>query len=158
VKARFLRWIERVIASIRRRLPGGGSDVPDVPAPPAPPADGMPDAGRPGDYRAGFLWKPVGDHDRPAVALLPPAFTHRTKRVMQMVHDGALIETAARAHNYAVQPNGNREHYRWRMQGRHYRGPMRLAVVTLDGNEWSWTVLRPGERADGAIVPEVRRG
>jgi len=130
---------------------------PTPPTPPQPPpADGMPDANNPGAYKAGFLWKPVGDHDRPAVALLPSAFTHKTRKVMAMTRGGTLIETAARAHNDAAQPNGNREHYRFRHKGATYGGPMALTVETQDGKAWSWTVPNPGQRYDGAITPTVK--
>ena len=49
-----------------------------------PPSGSTPNANRPEDYRVGGLWKPIGDDDRPAVFLVPPAFTHKTDKLMVM--------------------------------------------------------------------------
>jgi hypothetical protein len=157
---RLMRNIQRWIDELRGKdKPDPQPEPPAPPAPPAPqpPSGAMPDASNPGAYRTGFLWKPVGDHDRPAVALLPAAFTHKTRKVMRMIRNGSVVETANRAHSDQVQPNGNREHYRFKRRGGEYAGPMTLQVETAGGNTWSWTVPKPAERYDNKITPEVRR-
>lgn len=159
-----MKWIDSLVAKIKAEIQRlkDKIDPPDVEPPvtpdepPATPDPGaMPDASKPANYRAGFLWKPVGDDNRPAVALLPSAFTHKTTKRMEMLRGGSVIETASRAHNTEVQPNGNREHYRWKRQGNQYTGPIVLRVETLDGNKWSWTVPYPSDRYDGKITPTV---
>ncbi len=145
--SRVIRNIQRIIDRLR------GKDDDDYPASSDP---DMPDPRRPEAYRTGFLWKPIGDHNRPAVALLPSAFTHKTARVMVMARNGGEVERAGRAHNDHIQPNGNREHYRFRRQGASYAGPMDLTVETNDGNFWTWQVRSPAQRHDSSITPSVR--
>ena len=159
-----MKWYDSLVAKIKAEIQRlkDKIDPPDVEPPvtpdepPATPVPGaMPDASKPANYRSGFLWKPVGDDNRPAVALIPSAFTHKTTRKMEMLRGGSVIESASRAHNTEVQPNGNREHYRWKRQGNQYTGPIVLRVETLDGNKWSWTVPYPSDRYDGKITPTV---
>ena len=159
-----MNWLEKIVAKIKEaiqrlkdKIDPPEAEPPVTPAdPPATPDPGaMPDASKPANYRVGFLWKPVGDGGRPAAALLPSSFTHKTTRKMEMLRGGSVIETSSRAHNTEVQPNGNREHYRWKRMGNQYTGPIVLRVETLDGNKWSWTVTYPTDRYDGKITPTV---
>lgn len=160
-----MKWYDRLRAKIKTAIQRlkDKLDPPEVeppvtpePSPEPTPAPGaLPDASKPANYRAGFLWKPVGDGGRPAVALLPSAFTHKTTKRMEMLRGGSVIETTTRAHNGDTMPNGNREHYRWKRQGNQYTGPIVLRVETLDGNKWSWTVPYPSDRYDGKITPTV---
>jgi hypothetical protein len=73
---------------------------------------------------------------------------------MTLSHGGTVIEAANRAHDDKVQPNGNREHYRFKKRGSQYPAGV-LASVVCDGHEWTWKVTTPGQRS--SAVPTVRK-
>jgi hypothetical protein len=162
-----MNWFEKLINSIKKRLnpKPKPEPVPPTPEPPKPEPtkpdpiapSPMPNPDKPADYRRGFLWKPIGDGGRPAVCLLPSSFTNNTDKRMVMMRGGTVLETSSRAHGDGEQPNGNREHYRWRQQGQNYQGPIDVSVKTKDGVTWTWRVSNPAIRNDGVITPTASR-
>lgn len=126
-------------------------EEPDTPPQPKP----MPNPETPEKYRRGFLWKPIGDGGRPLVVLLPSDFTFNTTKRMSILHKGAVVETSSRAHNGAVMPNGNREHYRFSKRGESYPSPMDVQIQTTSGVTWNWRVVNTAARNDSNITPTV---
>lgn len=135
--------------------------VPEPTPEPVEPTPGpMPDPNRPDAYRRGFLWKPVADGGRPLVVLIPSAFSHNTTKIAQLRKDGQVIESSRRHNNLRDDgkfPNGNREHYRFRLQGEQYAGPVDVVVETTNGVRWVWTLGNTAARNDGNITPKVKR-
>lgn len=159
-----MNWLEKIVAKIKEAIQRlkDKIDPPEV-EPPVTPADppatpdpgAMPDASNPGAYRAGFLWKPESESNGRLAVLIPSAFTHRTNKLGELVHGGQVIENTTRAHNDAVQPNGNREHYRFDRAGGQYPANVQFSITTLDGAKWYWLIPSPSQRYDGKIAPTV---
>ena len=95
----------------------------------------------------GFVWKPYGEHTNRLVVLIPQEFTRKTMRIMTLTESDGTIERSNRAHDSNPQPNGDREHYRFRKAGENYRGPVTLHIVA-DGIDWEWTIPNPARRYD----------
>ena len=100
----------------------------------------------------GFVWKPVSEHGR-LVVLLPTEFTHKTSRRMLLRAADGHEQWSNRAHDSATQPNGNREHYRFRRQGGNYAGPVTLSIEA-EGIDWYWTIPDPARRYDN-LLPSI---
>ena len=97
----------------------------------------------------GFVWKPVSDHGK-LVVLLPVEFTHKTSRRLLLRAADGHEQWSNRAHNDKVQPNGNREHYRFNRKGGNYRGPVTLAIEA-EGVTWQWNIPDPARRYDNLL-------
>jgi hypothetical protein len=163
-----MNWLQKLIETIKRLIADWKPEKPEPtptptptpdpapapqPDPPSPPpASNPPDPSRPEKYKSGFLWKPIGDGNRPLVVLLPSAFTgHTGKRA-------TLTESNGTAHvaSIAGQPaNGNREHYRYARPGGGYASPATISV-SASGKTWTWTIPNTSNRYDGNLTPGVR--
>jgi hypothetical protein len=77
-----------------------------------------------------FVWKPIGDNTRRAVAVLPSGLSGRTQRVELIDSKGNVVEVA----KFRSFGNGNRGNWDFRQQGPAYRG-LTLRVVTDDNKE-----------------------
>lgn len=146
------------ICGVKWTVPPPLPPVPDPPAPdpdpepPTPPVDpaAEPDPSKPGNYRDGFLWKPVNESGGPLVVLCPPAFTGHIK-AFWLEKDDQRIETGLGSGVF----NGGRYHVRYSRQGAAYPAGVEFHVLTDGGVDWYWTIPRPGSRYDGQIVPSV---
>jgi len=95
--------------------------------------------------RRGFIWKPISDNTGKPVVILPPRFSHKTRRLTVNGERIALDKIA----------NGYREHYRmWQ----HYTNLVTVQAEASDGEggawyRWTWIVSDPSQRNDSTITP-----
>lgn len=134
-------------------LPPQPDPEPPQPEPepnPDPPSGGAPNPDKPGDYRAGFLWKPVSENRDKLVVLIPKAFTGHSRK------DGLLYSSSGiERGSYSGVANGDREHYRFSKAGGSYPSEVEFRV-SCGQHLWCWRIPRPAERYDGKITPTVR--
>lgn len=85
----------------------------------------------------GFLWKPVGDHSRCLVVLLPPQYSKQPVAAVYITNNkGDLVEGGA----YTGIGNGNRRHYRFTQPGHKYGGDVRVVAEITDADTVHWVI------------------
>ncbi|MDD2239616.1 MAG: hypothetical protein PHI93_03030 [Kiritimatiellae bacterium] len=93
----------------------------------------------------GFLWKPVGDHSRRLVVLLPPQYTARpVEAVYITTASGDFVEGGA----HTSVANGNRRHYRFTKQGREYGGDVRVVAEIAEAPTVHWVIPNGAGRVE----------
>lgn len=93
----------------------------------------------------GFLWKPVGDHSRTLVVLLPPQYSRRQVGAVYITKAGGeFVEGGI----YTGVANGGRRHYRFTQQGRHYGGDVRVVAEIIDTDTVHWVIPNGAGRVE----------
>lgn len=104
----------------------------------------------PSDFKSGFIWKPIAEHNSNVVVLLPANATGRTKKQGHLEQGGKIIESA----NYTGIGNGNREHYRFSKTGAKYPKNIQF-VCDVDNCKFKYHITNPGSRYDSVLIPSV---
>lgn len=93
----------------------------------------------------GFLWKPVGDHSRRLVVLLPPQYSARPVAAVYITTAaGEFVDGSA----YTGIGNGNRRHYRFAKQGREYGGDVRVVAEITEADTVNWVIPNGAGRVE----------
>ncbi len=102
----------------------------------------------PQEFRSGFIWKPIAEHNPNVVVLMPANATGRTKTRAHLEQDGKVLEVA----NYTGIGNGNREHYRFSKTGSRYPKNIKF-VCEVDKCTFKYHIANPAQRYDGNVTP-----
>ena len=91
----------------------------------------------------GFLWKPVADHGKKLVVLLPPQYTARPVTAVYITTaSGDFVEGGV----FSSIGNGNRRHYRFTKQGREYGGYVRVVAEITEAGTVHWVIPNGANR------------
>ena len=105
--------------------------------------DSGPSIGSRGDG-GGFLWKPLGEHSRKLVILLPSQYRGKVASVHVANSNGDVLEVGV----FTIIANGNRPHYRFSKAGASYGNDLYAVADMNSGDTVHWPIPRGGTRTE----------
>lgn len=103
----------------------------------------------------GFLWKPKGEHSGALRVLLPPEFTGKTLKYIDLFKDGNKIEVLSYLGLGNPVRGMDREHYQGSKEGGKYPSGTQVQVIA-DSIRWQWIVNRSSQRNENLKATIVK--